>query len=137
MSAWANVDPATSRRMRNVRTRGTGPELRLRASLAARRVRGWTTNDGTLPGTPDVAFHAARLAVFVMGCFWHGCARHFRPPNTRRGKWVAKVERNKRRDRVKARRLRELGWSVMVVWEHENPSDAAARIQAKLRRLTA
>lgn len=88
-----------------------------------------------LPGTPDIVVSSKRLAVFVHGCFWHGCPEHYRPPQTRREFWLAKVMRTRRRDETAARALRLAGWKVVTVWEHENLKEAAAGLAKLLRRL--
>lgn len=106
-------------------------ELRLVAAFRAAGIRGWRRGS-RLPGRPDFTFAAARLAVFVDGCFWHGCPRHHRLPRTRRALWKAKVDANRRRDRRVARALRALGWSVLRIWEHDL---RAARLPATLRRV--
>jgi DNA mismatch endonuclease (patch repair protein) len=90
-----------------------------------------------VPGIPcraDLVFPGARLAVFVDGCFWHGCPEHYKPPSTNAGYWSAKVTRNVDRDRRVDVALREAGWRVLRVWEHEETSAAAARV-AELVRL--
>ena len=68
---------------------------------------------------PDYGNMSRRVLVFVHGCFFHGCKRHFRPPKTNRRFWVSKVEANKKRDAKVARRLRRLGWRVLTIWEHQ------------------
>uniref|UniRef100_A0A6M3JAT8 Putative endonuclease n=1 Tax=viral metagenome TaxID=1070528 RepID=A0A6M3JAT8_9ZZZZ len=121
--------------MRQVRTEGTRPEILLRRALV---LEGATirTNDPDLPGTPDVVLPALRLAVFVHGCFWHGCQAHWRPPRTRTAFWVGKVQRNRLRDARSIRWLSELGWDTLVVWEHDLPDQEEARrvARAVLRR---
>jgi DNA mismatch endonuclease (patch repair protein) len=72
-----------------------------------------------LPGTPDFAFPKNRVAVFVDGCFWHGCPRHASFPATRRDFWLKKFAANKARDRRVNRELRKRGWRVLRLWEHE------------------
>ena len=115
---------------------GLGPERAMAAAIRAAGARGFVRNDRSLPGSPDFAFHAARLAVFVHGCFWHGCPRHYRAPRTRRRFWSAKLAANRRRDARVRRALNRLGWSVMVVWEHSlrngGSATAAARVAARL-----
>jgi DNA mismatch endonuclease (patch repair protein) len=71
-----------------------------------------------LPGKPDFIFPKQRLAVFVDGCFWHGCRWHCRMPKSRRNYWKPKIARNKKRDREVTRQLRRCGWKVFRVWEH-------------------
>ena len=72
-----------------------------------------------LPGTPDFAFPENRIVVFVDGCFWHGCPKHATFPMTRRSFWLEKFAANKARDRRVNRELRQLGWRVLRLWEHE------------------
>ena len=89
-----------------------------------------------VPGLPrrrvDVAFTKARLAVFVDGCFWHACPDHCVIPKTNRDWWQWKFEANRRRDADTDARLRELGWEVVRIWEHEPLGDAADRVSALL-----
>ncbi len=108
-------------------------ELRLVAALRAAGLAGWRRGL-RLPGRPDLAFPAARLAVFVDGCFWHGCPRHHRLPRTRRAFWSAKVATNRRRDRRVDRQLRARGWSVMRIWEHALRRGALPATLARLAR---
>ena len=80
-------------------------------------------------GKPDFAWPALKVAVFVDGCFWHGCPRCNRPSKSNVKFWRKKVEDNRRRDRRVARKLRRAGWSVLRVWECKVESDATlARI---------
>lgn len=90
-------------------------------------------NDKSLPGTPDIAIYRLRVAVFVHGCFWHGCPEHYRAPKTRAAFWAAKLQRTKTRDRRATAALRSLKWRVVTIWEHEvrQDPDKAARHVAK------
>lgn len=108
-------------------TRDTAPETALRRSLRARGIRYRLHHPG-LPGRPDVALPASRLAVFVDGCFWHACALHCRPPRNNAGWWAEKLAANTARDRRKDRELADLGWLAVHVWEHEDPEEASNRI---------
>jgi DNA mismatch endonuclease (patch repair protein) len=94
-----------------------------------------------LTGRPDFVFRAERLALFVDGCFWHGCPRHARIPKTRVRFWGEKLAGNARRDRVVTRALRKSGWRVLRIWECAlNPIHAehtAARIKRALKDKTA
>ena len=125
-----------SRIMARIRGRGTGPERALAAALGGSGLE-FTANDGSLPGSPDLAFAGARLAVFVNGCFWHGCPRHYRLPKSNVEFWERKVRGNRRRDAKARRALNRAGWSVMVVWEHDvrsDPERAAARVAGRAAR---
>jgi DNA mismatch endonuclease (patch repair protein) len=84
-----------------------------------------------LPGSPDFYFKSSRLAVFVDGCFWHGCRRCGHIPKTNTSFWAAKLSRNRERDRDVARDLRARGIVVVRIWEHELTSD----LRGSVRRL--
>jgi DNA mismatch endonuclease (patch repair protein) len=108
-----------SRLMRSIGASGTAPE---RVALAAARQLGLrpTINARDLPGTPDLVLRSRRIAIFVHGCFWHSHrCRRGRLPATRRDFWKLKLERNRARDRRVSRKLRAMGWRVVVVWECE------------------
>jgi len=94
-------------------------ELRLRMAFIRKGIKGWQLNAVELPGKPDFYFENSRLAVFVDGCYWHGCARCGHIPKTRSQFWAAKIKRNQQRDRQKQIALRKLGISTIRVWEHE------------------
>jgi DNA mismatch endonuclease, patch repair protein len=109
---------ARSRIMSLVKSRhGRTTEKRLRAHLVSRGISGWRMNDPSLPGKPDFVFPEALLAVFVDGCFWHGCRRCKRPPKSRVAFWLAKFIANQRRDRLVSLRLRRAGWLVLRIRE--------------------
>lgn len=108
-------------------------ELRLVAYLRAAGIRGWRRGS-RLPGRPDLVFARAHLAVFVDGCFWHGCPRHHRLPATRRAFWREKVRANRARDRRVDRQLRALGWRVLRVWEHALRARVAPAALARIAR---
>ncbi len=81
----------------------------------------------------DVAFTRAKVAVFVDGCFWHGCPDHGTRPQTNREWWDWKIARNKERDLDTNHLLTEAGWIVVRVWEHEHPAEAADRVERVVR----
>lgn len=123
-----------SRVMARVKGRDTGPELALRRALHAAGVRGWRCHRKTLPGSPDLAFGRARLAVFVDGGFWHGHPKKWWPG--RSGPyWDAKIERNIARDRRVDAELEERGWRVLRLWDFEVVKDPAAAADAVIERL--
>jgi DNA mismatch endonuclease (patch repair protein) len=78
--------------------------------------------------TVDIVFPSVKIAVFLDGCFWHGCPLHASWPKTNAAWWREKIETNRRRDRDTDRRLEALGWTVIRVWGHEPIADAADRI---------
>lgn len=109
---------ARRRTMQAVKSRDTGPELIVRSMVHRLGFR-FRLHRNDLPGKPDIVFPRLKKVIFVHGCFWHGhhCARGNRVPVHNQEYWVAKIERNKQRDREVAALLRELGWSRKVVWE--------------------
>jgi DNA mismatch endonuclease (patch repair protein) len=120
-----------SRIMAAVRSRGNkATELILVRLFREAGLKGWRRHAEIL-GRPDFVFAKERVAVFVDGCFWHGCAKHCRMPASNRKYWLAKIERNVRRDRATRKALRGKGWKVVRVWEHElkaRPQRVIARI---------
>lgn len=101
-------------------------ERRLRRALWAAGARGYRVNH-RLPGRPDLVFPIERMAVFVHGCFWHRCPTCLpKPPRANAAFWAAKFERNISRDREVVEQLRDLGWAVVIVWEHSIRADPTA-----------
>src|SRR5699024_1853788 len=84
----------------------------------------------------DIVFSKAKIAVFVDGCFWHGCPKHFIMPKTNSDYWSTKIGNNKIRDKRVDKTLEDVGWSAMRVWEHEDSISAADRIEAAWREAT-
>lgn len=124
----------TSALMSRIGARDTGPELLLRDALRALGVRGYRLHQKGLPGRPDLAFVGRRIAVFVHGCFWHGCTRcKPRMPRSNGGFWSGKIASNRARDARKARQLRANGWSVITVRECRLREDAM-REAGRVRR---
>jgi DNA mismatch endonuclease (patch repair protein) len=109
------------------KTRDTEPEMALRRILHASGLR-YRVDRAPLKGLrrrADIVFGPARVAVYVDGCFWHGCPEHGRPMTAANPEyWSAKIKRNKARDADADRQLIEAGWIVIRVWEHQTPSDA-------------
>jgi DNA mismatch endonuclease (patch repair protein) len=93
-------------------------ERQLRVMLMRAAIRGWKLHPAGLPGNPDLVFAEKKLAIFVDGCFWHGCSRCGHIPNTNSRFWSAKIERNRERDRAATRTLKNMGWKVLRIWEH-------------------
>jgi DNA mismatch endonuclease, patch repair protein len=115
---------ATSRLMRAVRGKDTGPELVLRKALRRDGIRGYRTNVKGLPGRPDIVFIKQHLAIFVHGCFWHRCQRcNVSTPKTHKGFWSKKFEKNMKRDAKVLEDLKAFGWRNMVIWECEVRDD--------------
>jgi len=116
-----------SQTMRQVRSRDTSCEVQLRRCLHRLGLR--YSLQRRLPGSPDIVFVRARVAVFVDGCYWHGCPEHCRMPSSNRDYWTRKIERNRARDRRVDEELGAMGWRVVRVWEHEVQPDAARAAQ--------
>jgi DNA mismatch endonuclease (patch repair protein) len=133
MAASARADastPEARRRMQRVRQKNTSAESALRRELHARGLR-YRIHVPVLTKprrVADLAFSGPRVAVFVDGCFWHGCPLHATWPKQNAEFWRAKIMANQDRDRDTSERLRAEGWRVVRVWEHEPPTLAAGRI---------
>ena len=115
------VSEHTRRTMRANRGKETAPERALRAALRAAGLTGYRKNVSALPGRPDVVIPRLRIAVFVHGCFWHGCrrcARNLRPATNSRY-WEAKIAMNRERDERNRAALAERGYEVVTLWECE------------------
>lgn len=121
---------ALSAKMSTLARRDTRPELLLRRELHGRglRFRVQYRVPGNNRRTIDIAFTRARLAVYMDGCFWHGCPDHLVPPRANSEWWKWKVQRNRDRDRDTDRQLEAAGWAVLRIWEHEDPGEAAERV---------
>lgn len=108
-------------------------ELRLIAVFRAHGITGWRRNR-PLVGKPDFTFPKLKLAVFVDGCFWHGCPAHGTLPATRPEFWAAKLSRNRARDREVNSALKTLGWRVLRIWEHDLRPAREPALTRRLRR---
>ena len=108
-----------SKIMAMVPTKGTKTELALRKAIWTVGLRGWKANVSSVLGRPDIAFSRWRIAVFVDGCFWHGCKKCKNIPESNREYWESHIRENKKRDRRIDRKLRSNGWLVIRFWEHE------------------
>ncbi|MCX6953566.1 MAG: very short patch repair endonuclease [Verrucomicrobia bacterium] len=132
--------------MAAIRSRGNrSTEARLVAVFRTEGITGWRrgvllqwkTARGNLPPFrvhPDFVFRARKLAVFVDGCFWHGCPIHGTAPKQHAAFWRKKIADNRTRDRLVTRRLRARGWRVLRLWEHELARKHARRLLARLHR---
>lgn len=125
--------------MKGNRKRDTRPELAIRSELHRRgfRYRVDARPLPTLRCKADIVFRPKRVAVFVDGCFWHGCPEHGTNPRTNADYWRAKIGRNVERDQANEAQLAAANWTVIRVWEHESPADAAERIAQVLHGASA
>jgi DNA mismatch endonuclease, patch repair protein len=128
------LNVTVSAQMQRMPRSSSGPEMLIRRELHSRGLR-FRVNHPRLPGRPDIAFTAARIAVFIDGCFWHSCPDHSVLPKNNRDWWRSKLERNVERDREKDAMLEKLGWPVPHVWEHEEPFEAADEIERLWRSI--
>lgn len=133
--SWAS-SPAARRRMLANRGRDTKPELALRRELHARglRYRVQARPTPEIRNRMDIVFRPTKVVVDVRGCFWHACTEHASRPKANAEVWAAKLQRNVERDAALENSLREACWHLEVVWEHEDPTEAADRIEALIAR---
>lgn len=133
------TDKKTQARMRRQARRDTKPELLLRKALTRRgmRYRVDVAPVEEVRSKADVVFPQAKVAVYVHGCFWHGCPEHHRPTKSNTKWWADKIAANRERDQVTREALERAGWTVVRVWEHEPPDDAADRIVGLVRAAAA
>ncbi|MEU4182609.1 very short patch repair endonuclease [Micrococcus luteus] len=122
--------------MRSNKGRDTKPEVavRRRVHAAGLRYRVNAKPEKDLRRTADLLFRPAAVAVFIDGCFWHGCPEHYIAPKANGGFWADKVARNKERDAETTALLAERGWEVLRFWEHEEPAEVAANVIDVVRR---
>jgi DNA mismatch endonuclease (patch repair protein) len=135
--SWAS-SPDARARMQSNRSRDTKPELALRSAVHALGLR-YKVAAKPLVGlrrTADLVFPKARVAVFLDGCFWHGCPEHHTVASANAEFWADKVEGNRTRDRDTDSRLLDAGWISVRVWEHEDPAEAALRVEQAVRGRT-
>lgn len=131
----ARYDPLTpaerSERMARIRNADTKPEMIVRRLVHSMGYR-YRLHLKDLPGNPDLVFRSRKKVIFVHGCFWHqhDC-RQYRQPRTKRSFWEPKLTKNKTRDKEVRRKLRALGWGVMVVWECQVRNELVLRSRIK------
>lgn len=125
-----------SEQMARVRSKDTDAELLLRRAFWSGGLR-YRVTSRRLPGTPDITFGPAKVAVFVDGCFWHGCPEHYTKPRANDSFWQEKLRRNRSRDERVDAELDALGWISVRVWEHEvydDVDDVVSRVKKLLER---
>ncbi|MBJ7336681.1 very short patch repair endonuclease [Mycolicibacterium sp.] len=135
--SWAS-SPEARARMQSNKSRDTKPELALRSAVHARGLR-YRVSTRPLPAvrrTADLVFSRAKVAVFLDGCFWHGCPEHHTVASANGKFWADKVQANRERDRDTDGRLAEAGWASVRIWEHEDPAEAAQRVEDVVRART-
>jgi len=121
-----------SRIMASVKSRNTkSTELRFISILKDKNITGWRRNY-PLVGKPDFVFPRLKIAVFIDGCFWHGCPSHCRMPSSNMNYWNNKIEKNKSRDKKIKKALKMKQWQVIRIWEHEIKT---GKLNRKLNRI--
>lgn len=136
MSQVSSTTPSRSRNMQAIKASSNATtELRLRAHLIRNRIAGWKVRAKAVPGCPDFFFPNERIAVFVDGCFWHGCPKCGHTPKSNRPYWIKKLARNKQRDAQTRRKLRSSGFSVIHFWECQLRENASSCLQRLLTLL--
>lgn len=136
-SSWAS-SPATRRTMKGNRGRDTGPELAVRRIVHGHGFR-YRVNARPVNGlrrTADLLFTRAKVAVFIDGCFWHGCPDHYIAPKANAAFWADKMIRNRMRDLETTRLSEEHGWTVLRFWEHDPPLEIAEAIMTAVSART-
>src|SRR4051794_9433379 len=130
-----DTDKKRSARMSGQRSADTTPELAVRRALHAVGLRYFVHRrpEPDLRRTADIVFPRAMVAVFVDGCFWHGCPDHGNTPRANTWYWPTKIARNIERDKETTACLQAKGWLTIRVWEHEQPYEAAQRIASAVR----
>ncbi len=129
--------PCARSRMEKQKQRDTGPEMKIRSIIhrAGFRFRTDYRPESSLKTRADIVFPRIKLAVFIDGCFWHSCPIHKTIPKSNTVWWQEKLEANRCRDRAADRALEEFGWTVIRIWEHEDPEQATQKISRILESL--
>lgn len=129
-ASWAS-SPGVARSMRSNRRRDTKPEIAIRSLLHRQGFR-YRVDFAPLAAhkrrRADIVFMRLKIAVFIDGCFWHGCPEHASYPKSNTNYWLPKLARNIERDRETDELLGSAGWRVLRIWEHTGAENAAARI---------
>jgi DNA mismatch endonuclease (patch repair protein) len=121
--------------MARVRGRGNkATEMAMAAFLRHHGIAGWRRHAQVF-GNPDFVFAKSRVVVFVDGCFWHSCPKHASQPMSNQEFWATKLARNKARDRLVMRTLKQRGWRVLRVWQHELSRNNERQLLQRLRRV--
>jgi len=131
--SWA-TSPRSAKVMRGNRSRDTKPELAVRRLLHARGLR-YRVNARPLPSlrrTADIVFTRKQVAVFIDGCYWHGCPEHYVASKSNRDYWTPKIAANVARDAETTHTLSEAGWTVLRYWSHLRPEEIATAVEQHL-----
>jgi len=133
---FRNVPPLRSKTMKAIKGKGNlTTERKFRMLLVRAAIRGWQLHPQGLHGRPDIFFPQNKVAIFIDGCFWHGCQKCGHFPKTNEAFWRAKIERNRKRDTMTSQILKRQGYKVIRFWEHqlrENSTDCLDRLRCIL-----
>ncbi len=134
---FTNVPKIRSKTMAAIKGKNNkSTELKFKMALVRSGIRGWKLNVSELPGKPDFFFEVIKLAVFVDGCYWHGCPKCGHIPKTRSEYWQAKFSRNIQRDKEKNNELKVMGIKILRIWEHELKNETTvSKIIDKIKSL--
>lgn len=124
-----------SKNMSNIRSSNTSIELKLEFELKSLRIK-FIKNDKSILGKPDFVFKRKKVLVFTDSCFWHVCPHHSNIPKSHKKYWIKKLAKNKERDRFVTKELRNDGWIVIRIWEHQIKHDiekSIVKIQRSLK----
>ena len=119
--------------VKKIKSKNTKPEITIRQLIWKKGYR-YRIGHG-LMGKPDMVFPSYNIAIFIDGCFWHGCPKHYRMPSSNVKYWKQKISQNKKRDRKINKQLKKEGWKIIRIWEHDikqNPEKTVKRIIKKL-----
>lgn len=116
-----------SKNMAAIKSKGTKIEQLFLSGLVEAGLDSFDFHASDLPGKPDAVHREAKIAVFLDGCFWHGCPNHFNAPATNPKYWKRKITKNRKRDRRVKRDLEDSGWLVRRIWGHSVKKDRARR----------
>src|SRR3989304_1996703 len=100
-----------------LKSKWTSPEKKIHNILKGRKIK--HVMHPKIAGNPDIILPETKTAVFIHGCFWHRCPKHFVMPKTRKKYWLSKIEKNTERDIKNSRKLRKAGWKILRIWEHD------------------
>lgn len=133
---FANTPVDRSENMRAIRSKGNrSTERRLRAEIVRRAIDGWCMHPEHVKGLPDFFLPYERVAVFVDGCFWHGCPRCGHIPKTHAEYWQKKIDRNRERDRAVTAALKNEGFKVVRIWECDIRANVGICVDQILRQI--
>ncbi len=129
---FENVSDKRSKAMAAIRSKNNrSTELCFKMALVRAGIKGWQTNVRSLHGTPDFYFPDKRIAIFVDGCFWHGCPKCGHYPKTRTKYWKTKILRNRERDKQNRKLLRKESIKVISIWEHSLKTQKSINLEIK------